>query len=110
MESPKRLTATRTSGALRDRALSTLLSQSSSHSDRGIGRIFLGIVMMPFYYISEPHSVPGYLQLRFEEGARGVSAASFALMLLLMSCVNMYEMAMMMLTALCWNITFCIWS
>src|SRR6516164_3885818 len=25
--------------------------------------VFLGIVMMPFYYISKTHSVPGYLQL-----------------------------------------------
>jgi hypothetical protein len=31
--------------------------------------LFLGIVMMPFYYISKTHSVPGYLQLRFGEGA-----------------------------------------
>ena len=29
--------------------------------------LFLGIVMMPFYYISKTHSVPGYLQLRFGE-------------------------------------------
>ncbi len=41
--------------------------------------LFLGIVMMPFYYISKTHSVPGYLQLRFGEGARGLSAVSFAL-------------------------------
>ena len=33
--------------------------------------LFLGIVMMPFYYISKTHSVPGYLKLRFGEGARG---------------------------------------
>src|SRR5579859_2623754 len=32
--------------------------------------LFLGIVMMPFYYISKTHSVPGYLQLRFGEPAR----------------------------------------
>ena len=25
--------------------------------------VFLGLVMMPFYYISKTHSVPGYLQL-----------------------------------------------
>ena len=24
--------------------------------------LFLGLVMMPFYYISKTHSVPGYLQ------------------------------------------------
>ena len=33
--------------------------------------LFLGIVMMPFYYISKTHSVPGYLQLRFGEASRG---------------------------------------
>ena len=55
--------------------------------------LFLGIVMMPFYYISKTHSVPGYLQLRFGEGARAVSAVSFALMTILMSGVNMYAMA-----------------
>ncbi len=27
--------------------------------------LFLGLVMMPFYYISRTHSVPGYLKLRF---------------------------------------------
>src|SRR5256884_4354283 len=27
--------------------------------------VFLGIVMMPFYYISMTHSVPGYVQLRY---------------------------------------------
>ena len=36
--------------------------------------LFLGIVMMPFYYISKTHSVPGYLKLRFGDGARAVSA------------------------------------
>ena len=29
--------------------------------------LFLGLVMMPFYYISKTHSVPGYLKLRFGE-------------------------------------------
>jgi SSS family solute:Na+ symporter len=71
--------------------------------------LFLGIVMMPFYYISKTHSVPGYLQLRFGEGARGLSAVSFALMTILMSGVNMYAMAVVMQTVLGWNITFSIW-
>ncbi len=71
--------------------------------------LFLGIVMMPFYYISKTHSVPGYLQLRFGEGARGVSAASFALMTVLMSGVNMYSMALVMKVVLGWNISFSIW-
>jgi SSS family solute:Na+ symporter len=71
--------------------------------------LFLGIVMMPFYYISKTHSVPGYLQLRFGEGARALSAVSFAIMTILMSGVNMYAMAVVMQTVLGWNITFSIW-
>jgi SSS family solute:Na+ symporter len=71
--------------------------------------LFLGIVMMPFYYISRTHSVPGYLKLRFGEGARGLSAACFALMTILMSGVNMYAMAVVMQTVLGWNMTFSIW-
>jgi SSS family solute:Na+ symporter len=71
--------------------------------------LFLGIVMMPFYYISKTHSVPGYLQLRFGEGARGLSAGSFAFMTILMSGVNMYAMAVVMQTVLGWNMTFSIW-
>jgi solute:Na+ symporter, SSS family len=71
--------------------------------------LFLGIVMMPFYYISKTHSVPGYLQLRFGEGARAVAAVSFALMTILMSGVNMYAMAVVMKTVLGWDINVSIW-
>jgi SSS family solute:Na+ symporter len=71
--------------------------------------LFLGIVMMPFYYISKTHSVPGYLQLRFGEGSRGLAAISFGLMTILMSGVNMFAMAVVMQTVLGWNITFSIW-
>jgi SSS family solute:Na+ symporter len=71
--------------------------------------LFLGIVMMPFYYISKTHSVPGYLKLRFGEGARGLAAVSFALMTILMSGVNMYAMALVIKIILGWNISFSIW-
>ncbi len=71
--------------------------------------LFLGIVMMPFYYISKTHSVPGYLQLRFGEGARGLSAVSFGFMTILMSGVNMYSMALVMKVVLGWDINFSIW-
>lgn len=71
--------------------------------------LFLGIVMMPFYYISRTHSVPGYLQLRYGEGARGLAAISFGLMTILMSGVNMFAMAVVMQTVLGWNVTFSIW-
>src|SRR6201997_2185111 len=71
--------------------------------------LFLGIVMMPFYYISKTHSVPGYLQLRFGEGARGLAAISFGFMTILMSGVNMYSMALVMTVVLGWDINFSIW-
>jgi solute:Na+ symporter, SSS family len=71
--------------------------------------LFLGIVMMPFYYISKTHSVPGYLQLRFGNGASGLSAVTFAVMTILMSGVNMYAMAVVMKVVLGWNIHFSIW-
>jgi solute:Na+ symporter, SSS family len=71
--------------------------------------VLLGVVMMPFYYISKTHSVPGYLQLRYGRAASGLSAISFAAMTVLMSGVNMYAMAVVMKVVLGWNIHFSIW-
>jgi SSS family solute:Na+ symporter len=71
--------------------------------------LFLGLVLMPFYYISKTHSVPGYLQLRFGEPTRCLSAVSFAFMTVLMSGINMYAMALVMKVVLGWNIHFSIW-
>ncbi len=71
--------------------------------------VFLGIVMMPFYYISKTHSVPGYLQLRYGSAASALSAVSFAIMTILMSGVNMYAMAVVMKVVLGWDINFSIW-
>jgi SSS family solute:Na+ symporter len=71
--------------------------------------VFLGIVMMPFYYISKTHSVPGYLKLRYGSAASGLSAVTFAIMTVLMSGVNMYAMAVVMKVVLGWNINFSIW-
>lgn len=71
--------------------------------------LFLGIVMMPFYYISKAHSVPGYLQLRYGKPTSALSALSFAFMTILMSGVNMYSMAVVMKVVLGWNFHFSIW-
>ena len=71
--------------------------------------LFLALVMMPFYYISKTHSVPGYLQLRFGEPSRALSAVSFAFMTVLMSGVNMFAMAKVMQIVLGWDINFSIW-
>jgi len=58
--------------------------------------LFLGLVMMPFYYVSKTHSVPGYLDLRYGGHARSVAAFSFAIEMILMSGVNMFAMAVVM--------------
>ena len=71
--------------------------------------LFLGVVMMPFYYISKTHSVPGYLKLRFGESSRALSAITFGVMTVLMSGVNIYSMALVMKVVLGWNINFSIW-
>jgi len=71
--------------------------------------LFLALVMMPFYYISRTHSVPGYLKLRFGEPSRTLSAVSFACMTVLMSGINMYSMALVMKVVLGWDIHFSIW-
>ena len=70
--------------------------------------LFLALVMMPFYHICKTHSVPGYLKLRFGEGAQALSSISFALMTVLMSGINMYAMAVVMKVVLGWDLNFSI--
>jgi solute:Na+ symporter, SSS family len=70
--------------------------------------LFLGMVMMPFYYVCKTHSVPGYLKMRFGQGSSTVAAFSFAFMTVLMSGVNMFSMAKVMQIVLGWDITFSI--
>jgi transporter, SSS family len=71
--------------------------------------LFLGLIMMPFYYISKTHSVPGYLKLRFGESSSMLSAVSFGFMTVFMSGINMYSMAIVMKVVLGWDIHFSIW-
>jgi len=70
--------------------------------------LFLALVMMPFYYVCKTHSVPGYLKLRFGKGAQAISSVSFAFMTVLMSCINMYAMAVVMRVVLGWDLNFSI--
>jgi SSS family solute:Na+ symporter len=70
--------------------------------------LFLGIVMIPFYYVSKAHSVPGYLKLRYDERTRLLSALSFAVMTVLMSGINMFSMATVMRVILGWDMNFSI--
>src|SRR6266705_2521418 len=71
--------------------------------------LFLGLVMMPFYYISKTHSVPGYLKLRFGEPSRALSAVSFACMTLAMANMLTPLISTVMQIMLGWDINFSIW-
>jgi SSS family solute:Na+ symporter len=55
--------------------------------------VFLGIVMMPFYYGSKVRSVPEYLRLRFDRKAHLVNAVTFVLSSVLIAGVNLYALA-----------------
>ena len=71
--------------------------------------LFLALYMMPFYYSSRIHSVPGYLKLRFDERSRILNAIAFAVMTLLVSGINLYSMALVLHTFLGWNWDICMW-
>ena len=71
--------------------------------------LFLGLYMMPFYYSSRIHSVPGYLKLRFDEKTRVLNAIAFAVMTLLVSGINLYAMALVLRTFLGWNWDVSMW-
>ncbi len=71
--------------------------------------LFLAIVMMPFYYISRIHSVPGYLKLRFGEGSRSLAGVSFAVMTIFVCGVGMFSMARVLNLVLGWDMQHTIW-
>src|SRR5262244_1576459 len=65
--------------------------------------VFVGVLMMPFYYGSRARSVPEYLKLRFDEKTRGLNAISFATMTVLSSGISMYAMGLLLETLLGWD-------
>ncbi|AOS62301.1 sodium:solute symporter family protein [Actinoalloteichus hymeniacidonis] len=66
--------------------------------------VFLGIVMMPFYYGSKVRSVPEYLRRRFGKGAHLVNALSFAAAQVLIAGVNLFALALVINVLLGWPI------
>jgi solute:Na+ symporter, SSS family len=64
--------------------------------------LFLGIVMMPFYYGSKVRSVPEFMRRRFGTGAHLVNALSFALAQLLIAGINLYLLATVVNALLGW--------
>ncbi|WP_086819274.1 sodium:solute symporter family protein [Allokutzneria sp. NRRL B-24872] len=67
--------------------------------------VFLGLVMMPFYYGSKVRSVPEFLRRRFGPGAHLVNALSFAVAQVLIAGVNLFALALIMNALLGWDIT-----
>jgi SSS family solute:Na+ symporter len=64
--------------------------------------VFLGIVMMPFYYGSRVRSVPEYLRRWFNDPAHLLNAATFALAQVLIAGINLYALALVMQALLGW--------
>ncbi len=71
--------------------------------------IFVAIFMMPFYYGSKAHSVPGFLKMRYNEATRAFNAISFAVLTLLTSGINMFAAALVFSLLLGWSLNACIW-
>ena len=65
--------------------------------------LFVGLVMMPFYYGSRARSVPEYLKLRFDEKTRTLNAVSFAVMTVFSSGISMYAMGKLFNLLLGWS-------
>ena len=66
--------------------------------------VFLGLVMMPFYYGSKVRSVPEYLRLRFNNSSHIFNSVTFALATILIAGVNLYALALVLQLMLGWPI------
>ncbi|KPI04202.1 SSS sodium solute transporter superfamily [Actinobacteria bacterium OK074] len=64
--------------------------------------VFLGLVMMPFYYGSKVRSVPEFLLLRFDKWAHLLSSILFAFAAILIAGVNLYALAIVVEALLGW--------
>jgi len=66
--------------------------------------VFLGIVMMPFYYGSKVRSVPEYLRRRFNDATHKFNAITFAIATILIAGVNLFALALVLQLLLGWPI------
>ncbi|MDT4909962.1 MAG: solute:Na+ symporter, family, partial [Pseudonocardiales bacterium] len=66
--------------------------------------VFLGIVMMPFYYGSKVRSVPEFLLRRFNPATHLFNAVSFAVAAVLTAGVNLYALALVINALIGWPI------
>jgi solute:Na+ symporter, SSS family len=66
--------------------------------------VFLGIVMMPFYYGSKVRSVPEFLKRRFNKPTHIFNAISFAVAQVLIAGVNLFALALILDALLGWEL------
>src|SRR5450759_5293504 len=66
--------------------------------------VFLGIVMMPFYYGSGVRTVPEFLLRRFNPATHLFNALTFALAAVLIAGVNLYALALVINLLIGWPI------
>src|SRR2546423_10917002 len=64
--------------------------------------VFLGLVMMPFYYGSRVRSVPEYLRRRFNAPTHLFNALTFAASTVLIAGVNLFALALILELMLGW--------
>jgi SSS family solute:Na+ symporter len=64
--------------------------------------VFLGIVMMPFYYGSKVRSVPEFLRVRFNKQTHLLQSVFFAVSAVLIAGVNLYALAIVLEALLGW--------
>ncbi|MBB6553193.1 SSS family solute:Na+ symporter [Nonomuraea rubra] len=67
--------------------------------------VFLGLVMMPFYYRSKVRSVPEFLRRRFNPATQLLNAITFAVAQVLIAGVNLYALALVIEALLGWPLT-----
>jgi len=68
--------------------------------------VFLGLVMMPFYYGSKVRSVPEYLRRRFNKPSHLFNAVAFSIATILSAGENLYALALVLNLMLGWPILF----
>ena len=71
--------------------------------------LVLGMFMMPFYYSGRIKSIPGYLKERFDEKTRVFNAFIFSIMMVLVSGISLYLLALIMRAFLGWDWHMSVW-
>ncbi|WP_432561830.1 sodium:solute symporter family protein [Kineococcus sp. SYSU DK003] len=66
--------------------------------------VFLGLVMMPFYYGSKVRSVPEFLRLRFNRATHLYQSVVFAIATALVAGINLYALALLVNVLIGWPI------